>query len=137
MGDFEEKLNNILSSPADMERIMQLARSLSSSDGGTKNSDGQTPGGSQPPPKATETAGNSSSGSPFSGLDPKLLAMLGRIAGEYASKGKSDKSALFEPFRPYLKDGQRSAIDKALEISKLAKLARLAFSEFSGGDSNL
>lgn len=31
MGEFEEKLNSILSSPEDMEKIMNLARSLSSS----------------------------------------------------------------------------------------------------------
>ena len=38
MGEFEEKLNSILSSPEDMEKIMNLARSLSSSAG---NQDGR------------------------------------------------------------------------------------------------
>ena len=62
MGEFEDKLNSILSSPKDMEKILGLARELSGSLGGDGHKD--------------TAAANTSPKQQPSGFDPKLLALF-------------------------------------------------------------
>ena len=124
MSELEDKLNQILSSPEDMEKIMGIARSLSGS-------------GGAPEP---ETAGRGD-GAPFDlgalsslmgNIDPKLIQLFGRVMNEYSSP-ENDKSALISAIKPYLKEDRREKIDKAAEVAKMARLARAALAEFSGG----
>ncbi len=119
MGEFEDKLNSILSSPKDMEKILGLARELSGSLGG----DGQK----------DSAAANASPKQQPSGFDPKLLALFTKLMGEYNSQS-SDKTAIISSIKPYVKEERRTALDRAVKIARLAHVARLAFSEFSGGD---
>ena len=121
MSEFEDKLNSILSSPEDMQKILGLARSLS---GGDSNDD---------PPKNRKQEDDSSSF--FGDFDPKIMGLVMKLMGEYSSD-KNDKSALLSALKPYLRKERRESIDKAAKIAKLAKVAKLAFSEFSGGDNN-
>lgn len=127
MSEFEDKLNKILSSPGDMEKIMGIAKSLSGSEG-AKPDDGEPSGGGG--------LDIGSLSSMLGNLDPKIMRLIGRMAGEYSSKG-GDKTALITAIKPYLKEDRREKIDKAAEIAKLAHLARVAFSEFSGGDGDV
>ena len=108
MGEFEEKLNSILSSPKDMEKIMEIARGLS----GDK-------------PKNEEKK------LPFGEIDPKMLGVMTRLMKEYTTT-KSDKTALLSAMKPYIKAENRGALDKAGEILKLTRIAKVAFSEFGG-----
>ena len=108
MGEFEEKLNSILSSPKDMEKIMEIARGLS----GDK-------------PKIEDKK------LPFGELDPKMLGVMTRLMKEYTTT-KSDKTALLSAMKPYIKAENRGALDKAGEILKLTRIAKVAFSEFGG-----
>ena len=108
MGEFEEKLNSILSSPKDMEKIMEIARGLS----GDK-------------PKNEEIK------LPFGEIDPKMLKVMTRLMKEYTTT-KSDKTALLSAMKPYIKAENRGALDKAGEILKLTRIAKVAFSEFGG-----
>jgi hypothetical protein len=117
VSEFEDTLNKLLSSPEEMEKIAGLAKSLSSSVG-TEGAGGEASAGAP--------------SSPLAGLDPKLLGMLGRLMGEYKS-GAGDNTALLGALRPYLKESQRGKLDRASEISKLARIAKLAMSEFSEG----
>ena len=88
MGEFEDKLNSILSSPKDMEKILGLARELSGSLGG---------GDEQKDTAAAEVSPKQQS----PGFDPKLLSLFTRLmgAGFLSSKhltwhtGKSSGSA--------------------------------------------
>lgn len=123
MSEFEDKLNSILSSPEEMEKIMGIARSLSGSLGG--NSGDSTDSGSAAP-----TAANL-----FSELDPKMLKLLSHLVSEYKSP-ENDKTALITAIKPYLKPERQVALDKASGIVKLAHLARIALGELSGGDDN-
>ena len=123
MGEFEEKLNSILSSPKDMEKILGLARELSGSLGG---------GDEQKDTAAAEVSPKQQS----PGFDPKLLSLFTRLMGEYNSAG-SDKTAIISSIKPYVKEERRIALDRAVKIARLAHVARLAFSEFSGGDFDL
>jgi hypothetical protein len=127
MGEFEEKLNKILSSPQEMEKIMELARSFSGPD--EKNESKSTP----------VSNGHKTENDPaslLSGLDPKLLHIAGKLMGEY-SHSSSDKTALLTAIKPYLKKERIETLDKAANIAKLARLAKIALSEFSGGEHDL
>lgn len=129
MSELEDKLNKILSSPSDMEKIMGMARSLSGSLGTA------TPveGGAEPASAAPDL---SSIATLVKDMDPKIFRVMSRLVGEYAS-GSNDKAALLNAIKPYLKEDRREKIDKAAEIAKLAKLAKVAFSEFTGGDKSV
>ena len=124
MSELDEKLNSILSSPKDMEKIMELAKELSGSLGMGDGEKTEHPNGKNKSPENVP-----------GGFDPRLLGMMSRLMGEYSS-GKNDKQELIESLKPYLKDKRRGDLDRAAKIVKLAHVAKLAFSEF-GGDFHL
>ena len=112
MSDFEETLNKVLSDPSQMEKIAELAKSLSG---------GDTAG------SAAQTAGEGAS--PLTGLDPKMLALVGKLMSEY--NAGSDKAALLAAISPFVKDSRRSKIEQAAQLAKLARLAKIAMAEFN------
>jgi len=136
MSELEDKLNKILSSPAEMEKIMTIARSLSGSLGA--QSPGESPAAGSAPAGAAPASGGQGLdlGSIASGLkdiDPKIFRLATRLINEYMSE-KNDKVALLNAIKPYLKEDRRQKIDRAAEIAKLARLAKVALHEFSGGE---
>lgn len=126
MGEFEDKLNKILSSPEDMEKIMGLAKTLSVSS--VEDKEQQAPGG-----REHDTG---SSASPFGDIDPRMFKVMTKLMGEYSSR-KNDKSELIRALKPYLREDRREQMDNAVKMAKLARIAKSAFSEFSGGDKNI
>ncbi len=132
MSELEDKLNKILSSPAEMEKIMNIARSLS----GSADSQSAPTDAAAGAADDGAAADASSLGSALGSIDPKTLNLIGRLAGEYTS-GKNDKAVLLNAIKPYLKEDRRAKIDRAAEIAKLARLAKLAFKEFTGGDTDV
>lgn len=68
-------------------------------------------------------------------LDPKMLGLISHLVKEYKSQ-EHDKTALLTAMKPYLKPERQSALDKAAGIVKMARLAKTAFGELSGGDKN-
>ena len=77
MSEFEDKLNSILSSPKDMEKIMALAKTISGEESGDRR---DAPGD-------------------FDGLDPKMLAMLTRLMGSFKSAEGDGKLSVVAPAR--------------------------------------
>ena len=128
MSELEDKLNQILSSPEDMEKIMGMARSLSGS-GGIREPDAPKSCDEKPPDLGALS-------SLLGNIDPKLIQLFSRVMREYSSQ-ENDKSALLSAIKPYLKEERREKIDKAAEVAKMARLARAALSEFSGGTKNV
>ena len=127
MGEFEDKLNSILSSPETMEQIMALAGSIA---GG--NAEGETP-----PPEG-ESAGAAPSGpepsglgSLFSGLDPAMLGKLLPLIQEYQS-GNDEKQALLNALKPFLKQESQAKVEKAIQITKLSHVIRSSMQLFRG-----
>ena len=116
MGELEDKISQVLSSPEEMEKIMQMARTLS-------GSLGMPPSGDAPPA--------SGGGQPFSGLDPQLLQKVTKLMASYNDPAH-DKTQLLQAIRPYLRPSRQEAVDKASQMTKLANVARLAMQEFSG-----
>ncbi len=128
MSEFENKLNKILSSPADMEKIMGIAKSLSGSLGSQSSAGGVAEGAAAPDLSAITSS--------LKDIDPKIIRLVTRLADEYTS-GKNDKTALLNAIKPYLKEDRRAKVDKAAEYAKIAKLAKLALAEFTGGDQDV
>jgi hypothetical protein len=121
MSEFEDKLNSILSSPKEMEKILELARSFSGS---------ETAGTAEVKHEGKE---------PIPGMgdfDPQMLGMLGRLMKEYTTAGGDEKLEILRMMKPYLKEERQTGLLKALEIAKIAKMAKIAFSELSGGEKN-
>lgn len=121
MSEFDDKLNSILSSPQDMEKIMSLAKELSGSLGGGEEKETQ-------PAKKPDA-------SPFDDFDPRLFDIVRRVMGEYSSR-ENDKRALVESLKPYVREERRSDLDRAVKIAKLYHAAKIVLKEF-GGDFHL
>lgn len=113
MSELEDRLNSILSDPEQMARINSLAQSLM--------------GGAGDAPQTGDPAGRDSA--PESALPGKLAALLGQQSGD------GDKRALLEAMKPYLSEKRRGKLDRAMRLTRMAKLARLAMGEMGNGET--
>ena len=114
MGELEEKLNSILSSPDEMAKIMDMAKSLSvnfAPKDEPKKEEGKLP--------------------LFGDIDPKMIGVMTRLLTEYNTT-RSDKTALLSAMKPYVREQNRDALDKAGDILKMTKLAKIAMTELGG-----
>ena len=111
MSEFEERLNAILSDPAEMEKITRLAGQLLGADGeGTA--------------AAQEPAGGDG-------------ALFGTLAGLLRSdSGGGDKTALVSALSPYLRPARRQRLQKALRLAKAARLAAVML-RADGGEQDV
>ena len=105
MDDLEGKLNSLLSSPESMERIMQLAKSLSGDGGGAPS--GQA------------------------GPDPRLAELMAKAASEFAVPGETERLA--EALRPFLSPERAERLERAAKIARIARVARRVIPELGGG----
>lgn len=111
MGDFEEKLDSILNNPQAMSQIMSLARSLESS--GTV----QNPNAPSEPSKQAEDS------APL--IDPGMLSGITALFKQY-NQSDDQRVALLNALRPFVKEQRYAKIDKAIQIAKLSRMARMA-----------
>lgn len=100
MDDLEGQIRQVLGDPEQMAQIMGLAQSLM---GG-----GEAEGRAQP---AQETE---------AGLVGKLGALLKQ------NGGRDDRQALMQAMRPYLSEKRQRKMDRAMQITRMAHLAKLA-----------
>ncbi len=123
MNDFESALNQLLSDPGQMEKIVGAAKAFMQSSNDEPNAmhsnDSEAPQDRQAQVESI-----------LSGIDPKLIGIFGKLIGEYSSG--SDKEALLHAMRPYLRSERRSQFERAAEMAKLARVARVAMGEFGG-----
>lgn len=120
MSELEDRLNSILGDPEQMARISSLAQSLM----------GGGAGGEAPSAEGlAETLSAAGGGGP----DSALLGRLGSLLGQ--SSGPDDKRALLEAMKPYLSEKRRGKLDRAMKLTRMAKLARLAMGELGNGET--
>ncbi len=112
MSEFEDRINSILGDPAQMEKITQMAKSLM--------------GGESTPPE--------NSGATLPGLDAETLGRLSRLMSD-GNAQSSEQRALLEAMRPYLSEKRRLKMDKALQLARFARIARIAMKEM-GDDAD-
>jgi hypothetical protein len=128
MSELEDKINSILSSPQQMEKIMGIARSLSGELGSAAEGGGDH--------KSQSSASGNKNPESIGDIDPKMFKIISRLMSELKSGG-DDKTALLNAIKPYLRQERRDAVDKASKIAKVAHAAKIALGEFTGGDSGV
>ena len=119
---FEDKLNQILSDPDSMAKIMSLAQSL----GGEQNAPPPPPAPPRPQPPPP----------PDDAFVKGILRLM-----QQAQHTDKRQEALLCALKPYLAPERQAKIDEALRIAKLSQLAGLAFKNYGGfpgkGDKNV
>ena len=149
--DFSEKLNAILGNPQAMGQILSLAQTLGAS--GQEDSPPSEVGdrtvqeGPPPSPAAPVEATPDSSGlssllgglsgadSPLSALgnlDPRVLQAGMRLLSELNS-GDDRRVALLSALRPFVKEERCAKLDRAIQIARLSRVIRVAFTLFKEG----
>lgn len=132
MGDFEEKLNAILSNPQAMAQVASLAQSL------------QTGGGQDIPPALNEQTeeGNdnhvrlSDMGDLLGQIDPAMISRLLPLLSEFTDSGKNDaRMQLLLALRPFLKAERQEKIERAAKAAKLLHIGKKFLT--SMGDPNV
>ena len=103
MSELEERLNAVLSDPTQMEKIAQMASRLMGSIAPEENS--------------------------TTGMDPKLMGLVGRVA---ASLNGGGKAKLVAGLGPYLAATRRARLEKALRLGAAASLAVEFMGEMGG-----
>lgn len=147
MAELEEKLNAILSDPEAMGQIMNIAKALTGSDGAAAPATPAAPPleaefvpvSEQTSASSEEAAADTPSQPPdlsallglLSGqgggdLDPRLLSVALRLLSEYHASDDR-KIALLTALQPFLKEERYAKVDKAIQITKLARVIRVAF----------
>lgn len=114
MAELEEKINALLSDPAQMAQVMQLAQQLSGSMGHT----------APPPPPSSPPAEPG-------GLDmasvARFLPLLQELTGS-----NSQVTQLLYALRPFLKPEKQEKIQRAAKLARLIHVGKRALTE-SGG----
>lgn len=115
MDDIAAQLNQILSDPAQMAQIAQIADSLGFSQ--------QTPKPESPPaqPNAANPLGDL-------GLD---MDALGRLLPLLTQSGK--EAQILGALRPFLSEADQGRVDRAIRAAKLSRLAKAAMQELGSG----
>jgi hypothetical protein len=139
MSDFEDKLNQVLSSPDTMEQIMSLARSLGV--GNSQATPSSVPESQPTPPSTPSTMPNLLSllgggSDEDGGMDPKIAAILLRVASAW-NEPDDQKVALLNALRPFLKQERQEKIQRAMQIAKISRVIRVALGVLKGGDGTV
>lgn len=126
MSEFEDKLNSLLSDPAGMAQVVQLAQQLSGSLGGGEST---VPPSSPPPTPQADAPGP---GRLPGGLDPKLIARFLPLLQAY-SRDQSNTMQLLTALRPYLKEEKQGKIQRAARLARLICVGKQFFKDWEGG----
>lgn len=110
MGELEERINQVLNDPAQMEELSRLAQSLMGGGG-----------------EAEKPAGL-----PELGQDAGLLAKAVKLLREDEGSASGSTQGLLRAMEPYLSPRRREKLERAMKLARLSHLARLAFGEGKG-----
>ena len=113
MAELEDKLNALLSDPAQMAQIMQLAQQLSGNMGTAP----------PPPPQQTPLA--------VGGLDMASMARFLPLLQELNSSN-SQVTQLLYALRPFLKQEKQEKIQRAAKLARLIHVGKRALTEMGG-----
>ncbi len=115
MSALEDKINSLLSNPEEMGKLAKMAAKLM---------DGGLPENPAPQKESEEI-----------GLDPSMIATIGKVMKGLGGGGGGKKD-LVSALCPYLEEGRRRRLEKAMRMAQVVKVAGSAFNEF-GGDRDV
>ena len=138
MGEFEEKLNAILSNPEAMAQVASLAQSLG---GGQSQQTPQTAAQERQDPQVSphqepeKLSGFGDLSTLLGQIDPSIIARLLPLVQEMNRPEDSQRKQFLYALRPYLKESRRDKVDRALQIARMLHLGK----KFLGtlGDGNV
>lgn len=126
MSELQDKLNSLLSDPAGMAQVVQLAQQLSStmepSAAPTPQSGAPTPPPSPNPPPSTALLGGIDLGT-VSRFLPMLQAL---------SSDQSHSMQLLNALRPYLKEEKQGKVERAARLARLITVGKRFLTEWEG-----
>lgn len=126
MSELQDKLNSLLSDPAGMAQVVQLAQQLSStmepSAAPTPQSGAPTPPPSPNPPPSTALPGGIDLGT-VSRFLPVLQAL---------SSDQSHSMQLLNALRPYLKEEKQGKVERAARLARLITVGKRFLTEWEG-----
>ena len=120
-GELGERLQAILSDPAQMEKLSEMAKGLFGQAGG-----GDAPA---PEPAAEKTAEKAAIPT---GEDARFLSAIGK-AFAVGGGERSRSTALLMAMRPYMKPEKQEKLDKAMQIARMAHIAGAVMKQYGDG----
>lgn len=134
MGDFEEKLNQILSNPQAMEQIMSLANSIAGppGQGGQGSQEADSPAPEQGPPSSAPMGALGGLGDLLSGLDAGAMGKVMELFSVYQQQG-DEKAQLLAALKPFLRPERQSRLEQAIRITRMSRVIRTALGMMQGG----
>lgn len=131
MSELQDKLNSLLSDPAGMAQVVQLAQQLSStmepSAAPTPQSGAPHPGPSSPPPSPNPPP---STALP-SGIDLSTVSRFLPVL-QALSSDQSHSMQLLNALRPYLKEEKQGKVERAARLARLITVGKRFLTEWEG-----
>ena len=124
MGEFEDKLNQILNNPQELEKIVNLARGMMGGDTPSQAQQQHTPPPQSQPVAYPQQPQSSGMGSLLDNLDAGLMKKLAR-----GFSGKTGSTALLQAVTPHLGDTRKSQLKRAITVAQMVKVARSVLTE--------
>lgn len=131
MGEFEEKLNSVLSNPDAMSQIMNLAQSLNLGGGDPPQGGRESSAAAPPPPPPGNSGGGLGGLGDLAGLggllgqiDPKWISRLLPLVGELTGGGSDERMQLLYALRPFLKEERRDKVERAAKTARLIHVGK-------------
>lgn len=122
MDDLEGKFSQLLSDPAKLAEVMNMAQSL-------MGQLGQSAPAAEAAPQASATAGAAPApqeqAAPAVNLEQAMPSSVMTML-QQANNFDGKEAALFNALKPFLKPSRREKIDKAMRIARLSHLAGFA-----------
>lgn len=122
MSELEDKLNSLLSDPAGMAQVVQLAQQLSGSMGGDSAQPAAASAAASPPPPPP---------APLGGIDPQTIARYLPLLQEL-TRDTSQTTQLLYALRPFLKDGKQDKVERAARLARLITIGKRFLTEGGG-----
>lgn len=122
MSELEDKLNSLLSDPAGMAQVVQLAQQLSGSMGGDTAQPAAASAAASPPPPPP---------APLGGIDPQTIARYLPLLQEL-TRDTSQTTQLLYALRPFLKDGKQNKVERAARLARLITIGKRFLKEGGG-----
>lgn len=121
MSELEDKLNSLLSDPAGMAQVMQLAQQLSSSMGQT----------APPQPEPEKQSSTSNFGSLLGGIDTQTVAKFLPLLQAFSAE-QSHSTQLLQALKPYLSEEKQAKVERAARLARLITIGKRFLTEWEG-----
>lgn len=131
MSELQDKLNSLLSDPAGMAQVVQLAQQLSStmepSAAPTPQSGAPHPGPPSPPPSPNPPPSTALPGGIDLGTVSQFLPVLQALSSD-----QSHSMQLLNALRPYLKEEKQGKVERAARLARLITVGKRFLTEWEG-----